>query len=237
MANIPPLLLKFPFTSGEARSLSSAINLLRFDANCVGDAPPKAFLRGLVLLAVPTAVAAKKGGGGIDLDASTSSDGDSSSDPEGTSIIGGSSSTSDATCSCTPVVLYKTDLLPINAFYWTSNPPGSGGKNPTTYDGSYFQGEAFMQWRFTAGKQCQNATGTVRMLGYAWVGPQPPYPKGPTNPIIIGFKAWQSAEALEDITFSYDFLHDGLYCQLLCYMGMQPPLSPLVQAKSDSSNK
>ncbi|KAF7168864.1 hypothetical protein CNMCM6106_003879 [Aspergillus hiratsukae] len=188
LANIPLLVLKIPFTSGEARRLSSAVNLLRF--------------------AVPTAVAAKKGGGGSDLDSSTSSDGDSSSDPEGTSTIGGSSST----CSGTSDVLYKTDLLPINAYNWTSNAPGSNSENPTTYDGSYFQGEASMDFRFTAGKQCQNATGTVRMLGYAWVGPQPPYPKGPTNPIIIGFKAWQSADPLENITFSYDFLDDGLYC-------------------------
>lgn len=161
---------------------------------------------GLVLFAVPTALAAKKGGGGGDLD-SSSSDGDSSSDAEG-----GSSSTSDTTCSATSDILYKTDLLPINAYNWTSNASGTNGKNPTTYDGSYFQGEASMQWRFTAGRQCQNASGTVRMLAYAWVGPQPPYPAGPTNPLIIGFKAWQSAEALENITFSYDFLDDGLYC-------------------------
>ncbi|PKX90169.1 uncharacterized protein P174DRAFT_506948 [Aspergillus novofumigatus IBT 16806] len=153
---------------------------------------PRLFASGLVLLAVPPAVAARRGGGGGDSDTSSDGDGASSSDPEGTSTIGGSKR------SC-----------PLNAYNWTSNAVGG---NPTTYDGSYFQGEAFLHWQFTAGKQCRNGTGSVRMLGYAWVGPQPPYPTGPTNPLIIGFKAWQTNEALENITFSYDFLNDGLYC-------------------------
>ncbi|KAF4171724.1 hypothetical protein CNMCM8927_007451 [Aspergillus lentulus] len=166
---------------------------------------PRLFASGLVLLAVPTAVAARRGGGGTDTDTSSDGDGDSSSDPEGTSTIGGSSSS----CPATSDVLYKSDLVPLSAYNWTSNAVGG---NPTTYDGSYFQGEAFLHWQFTAGRQCRNSTGTVRMLGYAWVGPQPPYPTGPTNPLIIGFKEWQTNEALENITFSYDFLNDGLYC-------------------------
>ncbi|KAH1488228.1 hypothetical protein LV164_006381 [Aspergillus fumigatus] len=171
---------------------------------------PKLFASGLVLLVVPSAVTARRGGGGGGIDTDTSSDGDggSSSAPGGTSTIGGGSKS----CGPTTEILYKSDLVPMNSYNWTSKGASNSGTNPTTYDGSYFQGEAFLHWQFTAGRPCQNSSGTVRMLGYAWVGPQPPYPTGPTNPIIIGFKAWQTNDALENITFSYDFLHDGLYC-------------------------
>jgi hypothetical protein len=150
------------------------------------------FLPGLVLLAVPTAVAAKrKGGGGIDLGDSSSSDGDSSSDQGGYAIIpsdvGGCPDTS---------IFSNIDasLLPSNVYNWTSK-DWDNRNNPTAYDGSYFEGVASMQWRFT--NECRNTTDSVRMRGYAWVGPQPPYPKGPTNPLIISIRAWQLSEVFE----------------------------------------
>ncbi|EAW13673.1 uncharacterized protein ACLA_043930 [Aspergillus clavatus NRRL 1] len=156
------------------------------------------------LLALPVTVAARRGGGGDSEDS-----GDSSSDSSSGSR---SSSSSGDSCGSKQYTLYKYDLVPRNAQNWTTNAGGQKGRNPTTYDGSYFQGEAFLGYTATGGSRCPNATGSVRMLGYAWIGPQTPYPKGPENSIIIGFKAWETDKALEDITFSYDYLNDGLYC-------------------------
>ena len=37
----------------------------------------------------------------------------------------------------------------------------------------------------------------VRLLSYAWIGAQTPYPEGPTNPFIIALHAWESNEPIE----------------------------------------
>ncbi|GFF58226.1 hypothetical protein IFM46972_11038 [Aspergillus udagawae] len=158
----------------------------------------------IFLLNVPATVVARRGNG--DSEDSSDASGDSSSSS------GSSSSTLSDSCGPRHHTLYSYDLVPGNAYNWTTNAGGLKGRNPTTYDGSYFQGEAFLGYTITGGTRCPNATGSVRMLGYAWIGPQTPYPKGPENPIIIGFKAWESDKPLENITFSYDYLDDSPYC-------------------------
>jgi hypothetical protein len=174
----------------------------------------KLFVQALLLLAVPTAVTTKVGGWGITID--TSDDGgDFSIDSEDITSLGINIDTSsngsweNITCQGSPQgVWYRGDVIPKNAYNWTTNVKGNDGDNPTTYDGSFFQGDATMQWRFTPARRCRNNnnTGTLRMRAYAWVGPQPPYPKGPTNPIIIGLNAWATAEELNITYFDFDFL-------------------------------
>lgn len=68
-------------------------------------------------------------------------------------------------------------------------------------------GEAYLDYTITDREVCRmRAENPIHMLGYAWVGPQAPYPVGPTNPIIIGFKAWETRKSLDEIGDSYAFI-------------------------------
>ncbi|KAI9926526.1 hypothetical protein MW887_004294 [Aspergillus wentii] len=82
----------------------------------------------------------------------------------------------------------------------------------------------------TDGTRCED-TKQLRILGYAWIGPQPPYPRGAQNPFIIGFKAWQSDKALSEIYTAYDQIKwDGDVCP------SQPDLFRIVTTRSSASN-
>lgn len=170
---------------------------------------PKALLvRALILLTLASKVIGRRGGGG-DHD-SDSNNSDTSSDSGGTSTSGGSSTTN---CGAEQHrYLYGDDLIPLNVQNWTSEGGSVDGANPTTYDGSFFQGEASLAYNITGTSRCGDVAGKLRLLGYAWVGPVTPYPTGPTNPFIIGFKAWESDKSVEDITDSYEWLNWGKSC-------------------------
>ncbi|KAJ5567131.1 hypothetical protein N7535_006437 [Penicillium sp. DV-2018c] len=145
--------------------------------------------------------------------------GDGDSDDSYTGDNSGSTS-SGSTDSChTPrhPTIWKWDLIPRNADNYTSG--GISGKD-TSNDGSFFKGEASFHYTITDDEMCTNGhmrgtEHTMPMLGYVWIGPQAPYPVGPTNPIIIGFKAWQSSKPLDKIGDSYGYIQwdeDGIAC-------------------------
>jgi hypothetical protein len=140
-------------------------------------------------------VQAKRGGGGGDSDDSYS--GDSS---------GGGSRTDSCATPKHPTI-WKWDLIPRNAENYTSR--GISGED-TSYDGSFFKGEASLHYTNTEGEMCyrhmRDTEYTIQMLGYLWIGPQAPYTVGPTNPIIIGFKAWESRRPLDEIADSYSYI-------------------------------
>lgn len=157
----------------------------------------------LLLLAIfHGEVVARRGGGGnhdSDSDSDSSSDGDNDSGSGGS---GGGSSSSGCGTGDTSNALSTTHLVPSHAWNWTSQSGAYSTDSPTIYDGSYFQGEGYLSYNMTSGNQCQS-TKQLRLLGYAWIGPQPPYPTGPENPFIIGFKAWESTKAVSEIHTSY----------------------------------
>ncbi|PLB48685.1 hypothetical protein P170DRAFT_436463 [Aspergillus steynii IBT 23096] len=165
---------------------------------------PLAFLARLLLLLaiVNTGTLARRGGGDHDGDGDSDSDGSSSSDEGGSS--GGDDSSSSSGCgSETPSSgLGINDLVPSISSNWTSQSGARAVPNPTIYDGSYFRGEAHLSYNMTTGPECQKLK-ELRLLGYAWIGPLPPYPKGAQNPFAIGFKAWQSNAAVSEIHTSY----------------------------------
>ncbi|KAF9888246.1 hypothetical protein FE257_008815 [Aspergillus nanangensis] len=109
--------------------------------------------------------------------------------------------------------LYLTDIVSTLLLDWLAI---SGDeelrRNSSPYSGSFFGGEAFLNYKTSP----SGAEGRIRMLAYAWVAPLPPYPKGPNgpnNPVMIGFKAWESAKPLEEIDESYDGVRWlGHYC-------------------------
>lgn len=140
-------------------------------------------------------VLARRGGGGGDVG---NYDSDESS--------GGSGSTDPCKTPEHPTV-WKWDLIPENADNYTSG--GISGRD-TSYDGSFFKGEASLHYTITESETCyrykHDAEKSIKMLGYAWIGPQAPYPVGPTNPIIIGFKAWESRRSLGEIWDSYGYV-------------------------------
>ncbi|KAE8155827.1 hypothetical protein BDV40DRAFT_310575 [Aspergillus tamarii] len=137
---------------------------------------------------------ARRGGGG-----DTDSDSDSGGDSSGGS--GGSSGSSG--CGTTNNLLSTTYIVPNNAWNWTSQGSGYADASPTVYDGTYFQGEGYLSYNITGGSRCRGTNGELRILGYAWVGPQPPYPTGPLNPFIVGFKAWESDQPVSEIHTAY----------------------------------
>lgn len=150
-----------------------------------------------------TGVLARRGGGDYDGDSdSNSGDGIGSSGDEGGSDGSDDSSTSGCGSQLPSSALSSTYLVPSHARNWTSQGGARAAPSPTIYDGSFFQGEAYLSYNITAGPYCQKLR-RLRLLGYAWIGPQPPYPKGPTNPFIIGFKAWQSDANVSNIHSSY----------------------------------
>ncbi|KAE8153600.1 hypothetical protein BDV25DRAFT_149146 [Aspergillus avenaceus] len=154
----------------------------------------------LLLLAILDGGVARRGGGDHDSDSDSSGgsgDGDSDSGG-GSSDNSGSSRCGSETASS---ALGTTYLVPRHAWNWTSQSGAYATDSPTIYDGSYFQGEGYLSYNMS-GTQCQR-TKQLRLLGYAWVGPRPPYPIGPENPFIIGFKAWESSNAVSEIHTSY----------------------------------
>ncbi|KAE8339489.1 hypothetical protein BDV24DRAFT_135688 [Aspergillus arachidicola] len=138
---------------------------------------------------------ARRGGGG---------DNDSDNDSDGDSSGGSGSSSGSSGCGTTNNLLTTTYVVPNNAWNWTSQGSRSADASPTIYDGSYFQGEGYISYNITGGSRCRDANGKLRILGYAWVGPQPPYPTGPLNPFIVGFKAWESDKPVNEIHTSYN---------------------------------
>ncbi|KAJ3498135.1 hypothetical protein NLG97_g1349 [Lecanicillium saksenae] len=167
----------------------------------------------LLAMLLPGA-SAKKGGGG-------SGDGNSNSDSHGGGGGGGSSggsssgdssggsSSGDEGCGIAdPPPIWKWDLLPSHA----KNNTGMKGVG-RAYGGSFFKGEASVSYIVTASKRCRmDNFRSTHMLGYAWIGPQPSYPTGPTNPIIIGFKAWETGLSLENIGDSYAYIKKDQFC-------------------------
>lgn len=153
----------------------------------------------LLFIGIPD-VLARRGGGGSD------SDGGSNNDSGGGGS-GGDSSSGDEHCG-TPEhpIVWKWDLIPPNA---QNDTKGKG----SDYGGSFFKGEASLDYTIVAGEACNlNSTESTHMLGYAWIGPQAPYPVGPTNPIIIGFKAWETDKSLGEIGDSYTYIKNDDYC-------------------------
>ncbi|KAI9041894.1 uncharacterized protein KD926_006440 [Aspergillus affinis] len=175
---------------------------------------PLAFLaRLLLLLAIlDKGVLARRGGGDHDSDSdedSSSEDGSSSGGSDGS---GDSSSTSSCGNQVHSNALSNTYLVPSYAANWTSQGGARAAPNPTIYDGSFFQGEAHLSYNLRTGSRCQLSK-ELRLLGYAWIGPQPPYPKGAENPFLIGFKAWKSDKAVSEIHSSYsDIKWEGDSC-------------------------
>ncbi|KXG50031.1 uncharacterized protein PGRI_059980 [Penicillium griseofulvum] len=130
--------------------------------------------------------------------------GDSDNYDSGENSGGGST---DSCATPKQPTIWKWDLIPNNADNYTSG--GISGRD-TSYDGSFFKGEASLHYTITEGETCyrykDDAENTIQMLGYVWIGPQAPYPVGPTNPIIIGFKAWESRRSLDKISDSYSYI-------------------------------
>ncbi|KAE8380448.1 hypothetical protein BDV26DRAFT_279516 [Aspergillus bertholletiae] len=152
----------------------------------------------LLLLAIfDSGVVARRGGGDHDHDGdgdSSGGDNDSGSDDSSGPSGCGDGGASNA--------LGTTYIVPRHAWNWTSQSGAYATDSPTIYDGSYFQGEGSLSYNMTSSSQCQS-TKKLRLLGYAWIGPQPPYPAGSENPFIVGFKAWESTRAVSEIHTSY----------------------------------
>lgn len=151
-------------------------------------------IRLLLSLAIATRSLARRGGG-------VGGDGENDRDA---SSYSSETSSNDENCGLPRSLLSKSDLIPHHVQNWTSTWAGAG-RGPTTYDGSYFEGNAKIDYSIFGEPELSScrAEGSLRMLGYGWVGPQPPYPKGPTNTFIVSFKAWESRKPLEKITYSY----------------------------------
>ncbi|KAH8434348.1 uncharacterized protein LDX57_011996 [Aspergillus melleus] len=175
---------------------------------------PLAFLaRLLLLLAIlDKGVLARRGGGDHDGDSEGDSSSDDGSSNGGSDESGGSSSSSGCGDQVQSNALSNTYLVPSHATNWTSQGGARAAPSPTIYDGSFFQGEAHLSYNLTSGSKCQLSK-ELRLLGYAWIGPQPPYPKGAENPFIIGFKSWKSNKAVDQIHSSYsDIRWEGDMC-------------------------
>ncbi|KAJ6789508.1 hypothetical protein PWT90_07168 [Aphanocladium album] len=187
--------------------------------------PLKLFLSCLLALTLPGASARKGGGGGGDGDGNSNNDshgggsgggsssGDSSSggSSSGGSSSGGSSSGDEGCGIPSPPPVWKWDLLPFHA----QNNTGMKGVG-LGYGGSFFKGEASLKYSVTAGETAERCSlGNVQsthMLGYAWIGPQPSYPTGPANSIIVGFKAWETDQSLDKIGDSYWYIKKDEFC-------------------------
>ncbi|KAL2863699.1 uncharacterized protein BJX67DRAFT_236256 [Aspergillus lucknowensis] len=134
-------------------------------------------------------VQARRGGGWSGEDSSDSNDGSDSS-PE-------SCDTQEH-----PQVA-EWGLLPGHAWNYSSK------ENPsrdTSYDGSFFKGAGYLHYhvdRSSGSCYIDEDDHAVHLLGYVWIGPQPPTPPGPMNPIIISFKAWESSMSLDEIDVAY----------------------------------
>lgn len=169
--------------------------------------PSHILLSLLLVLFTPAGVLSRRGSGG----SGSSSDIDSNSDDYGDSDDS-SSSSSGSTYTCTDdYLLFVSDLQPAHYENYTfifGDPDAY-----TDWNGVYFQGESFFQYRIRDlptnysyyGANCPTGTHSIRMLGMAWVGPKAPTPTYLQNPFTLGFKAWQSSKDVADITYSYSF--------------------------------
>ncbi|KAJ5143723.1 uncharacterized protein N7515_002510 [Penicillium bovifimosum] len=177
----------------------------------------------LTLLAVPTGVLSRKGGGGdIDSDSSSSSPGGSggSSDYDDSSDSSGSDDTytpsTPSSVSCTDTHrLNLEDMQPDHYDKYNREPRRGHASAYSEYDGVFFKGEASFTYTIepvpnkttemlsSSKVECPAGERTMRMLGAAWVAARAPEPAGLSNPITIGFKAWESNIRLADIDYSY----------------------------------
>jgi hypothetical protein len=171
--------------------------------------PLRCFFSLLVLLCIPTGVFSRRGHGDSDTD---SSSGSSGSDGDGD--YSDSSSTGSTTYYCQDThFLSVGDITPTHYFNYTfifGEPDAY-----TEWNGAYYQGEAFFDYEFRELPKndtstyyssyfgCPAGRQTIRMLGVAWIGPQTPTPTGLRNPFSLGFKAWETNKAVENITYSY----------------------------------
>ncbi|KAK1144151.1 hypothetical protein N8T08_005813 [Aspergillus melleus] len=167
----------------------------------------------LLLVAIfDQGVLARRGGGDHDGDSYGDSSGDDGSSSGGSDGSGDSSSPSDCGDQVQSNALSNTYLVPSHATNWTSQGGARAAPSPTIYDGSFFQGEVHLSYNLTSGSKCR-VSKELRLLGYAWIGPQPPYPKGAENPFIIGFKSWKSDKAVNEIHSSYSAIRwEGDMC-------------------------
>lgn len=188
------------------------------------------FLTVLTFLAVPTGVLARGGGHGGSSSSSDSSssggggsgsysDSDSSDidDPSSTS----SSTSSGLTCTDSHLLSYD-DLQPYHYNQYNRDPRAGHASAYSDFDGVFFKGVASFTYTIETPApnitllgtpssdsiSCPTGEQSLRMLGAAWVAGRPPRPAGPTNPIAIGFKAWESKMALSDIEHSYSVCED-----------------------------
>ncbi|BAE64020.1 unnamed protein product [Aspergillus oryzae RIB40] len=173
-------------------------------------------------------VVARRGGGG-NYDSGSNSDSSSDGDSDNGSGGGDDSSSPSGCGSGASNALSNTYLVPRHAWNWTSQSGAYSTDSPTIYDGSYFQGEGYLSYNITNGNKCQS-TKQLRLLGYAWIGPQPPYPAGSENPFIIGFKAWESTKAVSEIHTSYtQIIWEGDSC------ASEPDLFGIVTTRGSAS--
>ena len=190
------------------------------------------FLTTLALLAVPTGVLSRKGGGD---GSSSDSDSSSSSGSSGTSDSSDSDDTSSSTSSssgethCFDTHVLNFDNLQPSHYYKYNQAPRRGHASvKTDWDGVYFKGDAHLKYtiitppnNLTEGDivsssliECPVGRQSMRMLGVAWVGAKTPTPVGPVNPFTLGFKAWESNVRVSDIDYSYRLCEDPDLIQL-----------------------
>ncbi|KAL2784126.1 hypothetical protein BJX66DRAFT_317208 [Aspergillus keveii] len=147
--------------------------------------------------------AQRRGGGHSDSDSDSSSNSNSNNDEDSSDSSSPSSSGPYCDTPINPPPNIEVNLIPDNG-------DNRNYRGVSNYDGSFFYGEAWLGYEIleTTGIDTCNssAENPIRLLGYAWMGPQSEEPAGPTNPYIIGFQAWESKEAVEDINTSYDYV-------------------------------
>ncbi|KAJ5903458.1 hypothetical protein N7504_005841 [Penicillium tannophilum] len=161
-------------------------------------------------------VEARGRGGSGDGD-SSGSDGDDDSGSEGSS-------------SCVNTYLPMIDDLDVTRFdNYTSDP---------NYGGAYYFGEASLKSEIEQEELACILTNKsvlpVRLLGAAFIAPQSPWPQGPKNSIVIGFKAWATEKSLQDFTTSYDTcnsLGDTIFFRTTSWFSYTSPNAGLVDAR------
>ncbi|KAF7530296.1 hypothetical protein PCG10_003667 [Penicillium crustosum] len=190
------------------------------------------FLTTLALLAVPTGVLSRKGGGDGDSSTSGGSGGSSaSSASSGSDSDDTSSSTSSSwgATNCFDTHVLNFDNLQPSHYYKYNQAPRRGHASvKTDWDGVYFKGDAHLKYTIITPPnnlteddivsssliECPVGRQSMRMLGVAWVGAKTPTPAGPVNPFTLGFKAWESNVRVSDIDYSYKLCEDPDLIQL-----------------------
>ncbi|KAJ5607850.1 hypothetical protein N7537_004469 [Penicillium hordei] len=189
------------------------------------------FLALLALLAVPTRVLSRKGGGdgsSSDSDSSSSSGSSGSSDSSDSDDTSSSTSSSGETHCFDTHLLNFDDLQPSHYYKYNQEPRRGHASAKTDWDGVYFKGEAKLKYTIVTPPnnlteddivsssliECPVGRQSMRMLGVAWVGAKTPTPAGPVNPFTLGFKAWESNVRVSDIDYSYRLCEDPDLMQL-----------------------